>query len=441
MSAVTTKNLEIFNAKQFLESVSEPSSSNVYICFGKTIAWANDADPLQANTSQNILYEVWRNMVGGKRITGNDIKHVVPRINWVVDTVYHAYDNTMTDAVLYNDGNKFYVITDEFNVYKCLANANGDFSTVKPTSTITTSHFQTSDRYIWKYMYTLNAEEQERYLTTSFMPVKTLTTDDNSEQADVQANAIDGAIHAIFMTNLGSNYTSSNISVTITGDGNDATADAQWDEVTNQVAYITVTNKGYGYTYANVEIISDTGSGATARAIISPKGGHGKDPVKELGGSYLMITPKFQGSEDGQLVATNDYRQISIIDNPYYYGSNTIAGNTVVSQVLTLALNGVSVDYQEDEYVYQGPSINDATFKGIVTQWDEPNNIIKLTNTVGTPNNDLLIGYTSTATRYLNSVTYPDLEPYSGNLLYIDNITPIERSEDQTESFQIVLKF
>ena len=59
----------------------------------------------------------------------------------------------------------------------------------------------------------------------------------------------------------------------------------------------------------------------------------------------------------------------------------------------------------------------------------------------GVPGSELVVGETSTAARFLNSVTSPDMEPFSGNLLYIDNVTPIERAEDQIEDFKIILNF
>jgi hypothetical protein len=76
-----------------------------------------------------------------------------------------------------------------------------------------------------------------------------------------------------------------------------------------------------------------------------------------------------------------------------------------------------------------------------VLEWDGGNNTIKLTNTSGTPTTDLLIGNTSTASRFVDSVTNPDLEIYSGKLIYTNNIVPISRAADQTEDFKIVLKF
>ena len=80
------------------------------------------------------------------------------RIDWTTGTVYDQYDDGLTTTTTANSGAttlsaaNFYVLTDEFNVYKCMNNnANGQ-STVKPTGT-GTEIFETSDKYKWKFMF------------------------------------------------------------------------------------------------------------------------------------------------------------------------------------------------------------------------------------------------------------------------------------------------
>ena len=441
MSSTFSRNLNIFNAKQFKESVSEPQSSNVYFTFGKVVPWANDSAPPQANTSTSALYEVWKNMIGGKRIVGNDIRHVIPRFNWTANTVYYAYNNIVDSKTLIEGNNKFYVVTDDWHVYKCLANNNGANSTVKPTSLTTTTDFQTLDGYIWKYITTITGEERLKFTTSQYIPVKTLSFSDGSLQWQVQDNAIDGAIHAINISNIGTGYTDNNITITITGDGVGANAFASRNIISNTIETIVVDSKGSGYTFANVSIQSSNGTNSTAVSVISPPGGHGSDPLTELGGSQLMINVRLIGDEDTNFIVNNDFRQIAIIEEPLYYGSSSILSNTVFNQLTTFTLNGTSVDYIQDEIVYQGPSYANATFRAIVSQWDSTNNVIRVSNVEGNPINDLLIGYTSTAARFLDSITRPDAKPNSGKLLYINNVSPIQRNVDQTESFQIVMKF
>jgi len=441
LSSSRSKNLDIFVAKQVKESVSEPSSSNVYLTFGAGSSWTVEATPPQANTSTHNLYEIWKNMIGGKRITGNNIRHAVPRINWISGTVYAVYSDLLDSLELHSATNNFYVLTPEYNVFKCLSNNGGVPSTVMPNILVTTTHFQTADGYIWKYMYTLTAEEKLRFLTTDFMPVRTITENDNSQQWLVQENAIDGAIHVIDVTNAGSGYTANDVVVSITGDGFYANAFAVLNTASNTISSIIIDNLGYGYTYANVALTSSVGTGASARAIISPEGGHGSDALTELGGSYLIINVQLKDTEGGILTTHNDYRQISLIEDPRLYGVPTLSSLPAVSQLTVLSLNGTSVEYTEDEWVYQGASYSSSFFKGYVVEWDSGNNIIKLSNTDGIPSKDLLIGANTTAARFVASITNPTLQPRTGNLLYTDNTVAIQRADDQAEDYKIVLNF
>lgn len=441
MSAIFSKYLEVFNAKQFKESVSEPSPSNVYFTVGKSIAWANDASPPQANTSVASFNEVWSNMIAGKRVTGNDIRHCIPRFNWTSGSVYYAYDDIVDSRTLKNANTVFYVVTDEWNVYKCLANNYGANSTSKPTSINTINDFQTADGYVWKFMYSITSEERLRFVTNSYVPVKTLQINDGSLQWGVQNNATVGALHNIVLTNFGSNYTANDIYISIVGDGIEANAFAMRNVTSNTVSSIVVDNKGLNYTYANVIIYSPTGSGANARAIISPAGGHGSDPLMELGGSNLIINVQLKSDENGKLPVTNEFRQVALIEDPYVFGSSNVISNTTVSQVQIIDLTGTSAEYIEDEYVFQGSSLSTSTYSGRVVEWNSSNNRIKLANVRGTPTSDLLNGLTSGAARFVSFVTYSDMKSYSGKLLYIDNISPITRTIDQTEDFKIVLNF
>lgn len=440
MSSVHSKYLDVFVAKQVKNAISQ-AQANIYFTFGKSDAWANDAAPDQANTSVSEFNSVWKNMIGAKKITGNNVRHAIPRFDWTANTVYTAYDHMTDSQLLKNANTQFYVVTSDYNVYKCLSNNYSSNSTVMPKSTITTTHFQTSDGYIWKYMYTLTNEEQLRFITPSFIPVKTLKIADSSTQWLVQQNAIKGAIHVIQVTNGGTGYYSNDVSVVITGDGQDANAYAQLNTTSHTVSSIVVDNLGSGYTYATVSLVSANGSGANARAIISPQYGHGSDPLTELGGSYLMFNIQFKNNEEGIFTVQNDYRQVVIMEDPYTYGTTNVFSSAAASQLTSLTLNGTSAEYQEDERVYQGVSLENATFRGIVTEWDSTNNVIRLSQTEGVATKDLLVGSNTAASRFVSLIDTPDMQPYSGKLLYIDNISPIERAIDQTEDFKIVLNF
>lgn len=442
MSSSTFIDLRINNAEQFKESVSEPSpNSKIYLVYGKTDAWANDASPNVSNSSVSTMYQIWDNMIGGKRLLGGDMYHVIPRHDWTSNTIYTAYDHM--NSSLFDSNTKFYVMNSDYSVYKCIANNNGAPSTSEPTSVNPEIITETGDGYKWKYMYTINDAEKLKFVTDAYIPVKTLTVDDGSLQWKVQSNAIFGSIDSIVITNSGNNYTNaSNVSIVIAGDGSSATAQATVNTTTNTISSIIITERGTGYTYATVSITdAGIGTNAAARAIISPFGGHGSNPLYELGGKNILINSRLRYDEESVLPATNDYRQIALLKDPYLYQSTIVASNIASLQARTAICDGVG-DYIEDEFVYQGTSLAASSFSGKVVSWNPTTSKLLLINTKGTPTiSQAILGATSFTTRILTGYQNGIFEKYSGRLLYIDNIEPIIRSSDQIENFQILLKF
>lgn len=442
MPSVHSKNLEIYNAKQFKKTVANTTSSNLYLTIGKTLPWPVETTPPTPTTNTEDTYQIWKYMIGGKKITGNDVIHCAPRFNWTAGRVYSEYDDKIDSKVLKTPNNAFYVVTDDFNVYKCISNNYGGLSIVKPTQTPVDSIFQTDDKYVWKYMYTISAEDQLRFTTSQFIPVKTLAIQDGSTQWSVQNNAVSGAIHSIKLLNPGAGYNTSNISVRITGDGTGANAFVIRDTANNKIKEVVIDDEGRGYTRAQVIFVGGGGRGASARAILSPPGGHGSDPITELGASYIMISVQIKGTESGVITTANDFRQVAIIEDPLVRGTTNAFSGLTFSQVTTAIVSGISVNYRKDETVWQGSSLTYSTFRGSVADWDPGTNQLRLTGVEGSPQNDLLFGYDSGATRTLVSVSVnPALEIGTGQLLYIDNIQPIQRDSSQTEDFKIVLSF
>lgn len=440
MSSATFIKFRVNNAEQFKESVSEPSpNTNLYLVYGKVSAWANDSSPALANSSVGTEYEIWSNMIAGKKILGNDISHIIPRFNWTANTKYIAYDHRNTN--LYDGNTQFYVMTSDYNVYKCLANNNGANSVVEPTAINPLAPTETSDGYAWKYMYTVSDSDLLRFATQNYIPVKTIPANEGSLQWSVQENAVEGAIYSIVVSNTGSGYTNtSNILVTIAGDGNSAEATATINTTSQTVTTIVLTDYGQNYTQATVSITGGGGTGAQATAIISPPGGHGSNPIYELGGSSLMLNPVLRNSEGGLLPVSNDIRQIALLKDPLKKDGQNVSSNIVILQAQVLTTTG-SGDYQEDEIVYQGGSVSTATFTGRVVSWDSANGTVVVINTVGTPTTQSLIGATSTTGRFVSGVKPNELRPYTGQILYVNNIKPIVRSSDQAEDYRIVLKF
>lgn len=441
MSAATFIALRVNNAEQFKESVSEPSpNTRIYLTYGRVEPWTNEAAPDTANTSIATVYDIWSNMVGGKKITGNDIRHIIPRFNWTSNTKYIAYDDQNPN--LWDKNTKFYVVTSDYNVYKCLSNNYSSNSTVEPTSVNQSTTTSTGDGYVWKYMYTLSDQDLLRYTTDDYIPVKTLSGSDGSTQWAVQTNATKGAINSIIVTNGGSGYTNANsVIVSVSGDGTGLTAIATLNLTAQTVSNITISNPGQDYSTATITISGGEGTGATARAIISPPGGHGHDPLYELGGSSIMINGRLINSEGSVLPTVNEFRQIALLKDPYKLDTTTIMANNAFLQAYKIPVVG-SGDYIQDEIVYQGASLATFTFYARVLHWDSANNIVYVTNHTGTPTGGIALIGSGTSSRFVSTPVIPgELDKYTGDILYVDNIKAITRDPDQTEEFKIIINF
>jgi hypothetical protein len=101
----------------------------------------------------------------------------------------------------------FYVMTEDFNVYKCLDNNNNSRSTVKPLGTSVTP-IETADGYRWKYMYNVPINLRNKFLSDTQIPVVSALTN------QFYSN---GSLDSIIINNKGSGYT--NATITVTGDG------------------------------------------------------------------------------------------------------------------------------------------------------------------------------------------------------------------------------
>jgi hypothetical protein len=122
-----------------LRNGSEPT----YFFFGKSSPW-NEEDQIDTSITDNTVLELTKgsDIILAKRLNANDIMPCAKRVDWKPGEVYNQYDMELN----MNYVEKHYVLTDEFNVYKCLSNNNGGPSLEKPTGTGFIP-FETTDDY------------------------------------------------------------------------------------------------------------------------------------------------------------------------------------------------------------------------------------------------------------------------------------------------------
>jgi hypothetical protein len=441
MSAIVANSHRIVAADYFQNDLDRTPT---YIFIGGTSQWDDESQPPQVNdTVQDTIFS-YDEMVGAKRIQTADIISVLPRIDWQENQVFDEYNDTVN---LIDDNNpdtgepyKFYVITDEFNVYKCISNNDRAISTTKPSGT-TINTFQTPDGYIWKYMYTVRSTDAFKYMTPNWIPCYTLYSNDGSNQWLVQQAAVPLSIDHIIVTDGGANYTSSTPpTVEITGDGTGATAIAEVNDVDGTVERIIVTDAGEGYSEATVTVTNGgSGVGATAVPVISPLKGHGSDARNELGAIYKMINVVFEGDEGGVLPTGIEYRKAGILSVPKLSNDTGVIlsvananlyqpNETVVGQTSTATGTVVSVDVNKN-YLY----VDSVT--GSFSQGENVESQTYNTTQVFDVFSDQPMPMTASV------VSATDIEPLSGELLYISTREKISRGLNQQESIRFVLQF
>jgi hypothetical protein len=197
--------------------------------------------------------------------------------------------------------------------------------------------------------------------------------------------------------------------VTITGDGTGAQARALVNTSSNTIYSIEVVNRGSGYTYAAVTVTGNTGiinvatgtaitaNTATAKVMISPKGGHGSNAASEIGAHYVGISTVFDSTLSGDKVTDkNDFRVVGLLKDPLF-------ANVVIS------ISSSSGIFSDGEIVYQNP-LGTSNSHGVVSFAND--SVVKLSNVFGffaTGNTTygLLHGVTSGYTAVCDSATQP----------------------------------
>lgn len=427
--------------------------TTMYCFLAKVEAWPDDNNPPVPTQDVKSLKTIFKNIFAARHITTNNISPVVKRVDWSSGSVYDYYRDDVDMTELDSNGNlvrTFYVKNKYDQVFKCLWNNNaavsGATSTVEPyfePGTYNTNNiFLGSDGYKWKYLYTVDIGSKLRFMDNTWMPV---SVGGNTPNPATAAGA--GSIDVINVFNGGQLYDPSNniIHVTITGDGTGASGTAVVEG--NAIKDITVNSSGTGYTYANVAITSSAGFGAQAISPSSPIGGHGYDPISELGCTNVMISVEFNGSEGGIIPTDIDYHQIGIVINPTLkslndspYGYVPASGDIYKVTTDFIVAPGFGV-FQGDETIFQGDESNPSFF-GTILSFDPASDVVRVLNITGTPTTNAPIkGATSKTTRTLLQYVEPDFEIFSGYISYIENRTGVQRSSDGIEQYRFVIGY
>ena len=422
------------------------AQSTSYFFIGKPDAWPDDANPPSPTQDQSYVKKTYKHMFAAKLITSSNLSPVVPRIDWTSGTTYTPYtdyDDMFTVDTYGIITKPFYVRNRYDQIFKCLWNNNGSASTVEPIlqagSTDPTQTLYLSDGYKWIYVTTIDKGLKKSFFDNQWMPLAVgIVTPNPLVPAGL------GTINAINVTNKGSGYSNGILTtaVTINGDGSGATAYA--NVYNNMVQDVIVTNTGNNYTYSTVTISPQggyAGNNATANAIISPIGGHGLDPVSELGCNHIMLSVELDGNENGNVPTNVSFRQVGLVVNPLLTDGTVPTGSVYNTSDLATVSFGLGA-FTSGETVYQGSSLSNANFTATVCSFDQGNNVVSLINTVGTyALGSALYGVSSGTTRVLLQYIPTAFSVGSGYAMYYENRQPVQRDPNGNEQLRLVLKF
>jgi hypothetical protein len=232
--------------------------------------------------------------------------------------------------------------------------------------------------------------------------------------------------------------------VYIQGDGAGLQASANLS-ANGVVSKVTIDVTGTGYSYANATIYG-SGTNANTRVVLPPKFGHGYNPAKELDATNVMISERLgsvDSTENGLISTATSFRQYGLLRDPYKYGNTSPVissnANTVISQTTNLTLIA-GTDFELNEFVYQGVSANNAYFYGFVNA--QTPNEVRLTKVKGTVSvGGLLVGANSGVNRTVVKKFDPEFQPYTGDILYVENTQKIQRADGQAENVKFVIRF
>ena len=183
-----------------------------------------------------------------------------------------------------------------------------------------------------------------------------------------------------------------------------------------------------------------------------------------------MTATTISQAENDDFSTANDFRTVGIVIDPTNYGTTTVATATTARQTNVIKFSSSSGTFEADEVITQATT----GAVGKVVEWDSTLSLLYYqqesfkgfgtnsttgglvafsgTNTItggtsgatGTPSSTSSETVTLANSNTLTLTTgyaNPELQPDSGDIIYLENRKPIQRASDQTEDIKIIIEF
>ena len=412
MAAIVTDQFRISNANNFVEDIGDSSTNSFYIFlslpnptavgFGREGDWdTNTPSPID---SFNILNHTKNTIICGKKITSDNCRRLVRRIDWSRGNRYemyrHDYDinnpSPITKSTRLYDSN-YYVMSSNYSVYICVdngssgINTNGNASQDEPlfTDLEPSRAGESGDGYIWKYLFTVSPSDIIKFDSTEYITLpNNWSTSTDAQIVSVRDNG-DSTVNSnqikkVYIDERGFGYSAdASIEVPILGDGTGGKVVIETDSL-GRITNAIVSSGGKNYTYGIVDLgdmnngilANQTSNFAKLIPIIPPSKGHGYDIYKELGADKVIVYSRFDDSTKDFPVDTT-FAQIGIVKNPTSSTSDLVFAESQYSSLYSIKF----VDSQSGTLSVGDKITQDVsgvgTARGYVVSYDIETKVVK----------------------------------------------------------------
>lgn len=219
----------------------------------------------------------------------------------------------------------------------------------------------------------------------------------------------------------------------------------------------------------NIAQSSSLGNIVDVEAIISPPGGHGSDSVLELGAYRVMINKSLDFLDgDGDIPVDCQFRRFGLISDPTRPDGTDLTVTTATACRAIKFPSTTTLNFAVGEIITQ----NITGAKGRVIHWDHVTKVLRYyqneyTNSLQTGLNQYkfvpfsgsnsITGAVSNTTltpdttasgtgnyfgiNFTGGYATPEIEKFSGNVIYVENRKAVNRSNDQVEDIKLVIEF
>lgn len=351
MPNILTSNLRHKNVQNFLDTITNES---VYFGFSNPIDWTDPTIPDSPIDNYNITSDCFSDMLYAKRLTSSNASRVIRNNAWVSGSRYQQYSatediNNLIRTKTYSTATATAIISGSGVVSGFSITNPGTEYTSVPSVTISGSATATaiiSSGSVIGFTLTSPGSGYTTAPTVTIAAPSAITT----TPFDLKPFYVITDDLNVFKCISNNGGGESKVKPTIPSPVTALTPTPIDPEDNYQWKYLyTVSSadaeKFYNSNWIPVKTLSsDDGSTqwtiqAAAESGSSPY--HGANAVKELHATNLMVKVRVSGNEGGEIVDTNDYRQISLVLNPVATGS--VYSPTGTSTSTTLNLNATHV--------------------------------------------------------------------------------------------------